>query len=318
MPTTTFVNNLVEEVLAYFDAHGINYDRSEITRPTDLAESYFYILAKTIVPIPRSVHYSRELSHKLHTLEQRYRAPIKTIVSHFRVGHDVSEFLSKRAIDATSRDGLLSDFGIHHFHLNTKADPGDRWVQRSDYLLFAFVQHSDVYLLDVRRHPNDRDPMDFGWCDTDMLNILDSNWPDALTPYIIRGVNATTLTKEQKKELRRKNVNTVAQIGTKAISPPGGGQLANGRNASCKMLAMRLLHQIEEIEQILANRWDECKASLEFAGLIVDENIELRLVRVGGTGLPNTSLGSLTGDLAWSGFGIAESTSGTFIDWRFD
>lgn len=318
MPRTDFVSDLVDEIERYFEEHHVQYKQDASKGPVELLERYFYTAFKMITPCPRRVHYSAELETTLGTLDKGYVTPIETIRSRFERGTDLSEFLNEGTSDAKFNDGLLSDFGVHHFHLGTKAHPKARKVRRTRDLLFVHVQHFDACFLDVRKHPNNRDPGDFGWCDTDLLNIIDSNWPEVLEPYIIPGVKGNRLTGEQRKELRRKNVNVVWQVGGKAIAPPGGGLLADGSNAMCKWQAMKLLFQIREIEQIIKNHWDDCNVSLQGAGMDISDTAELRLVRIGGTNIAKTSLDSLTGDLSWSGWGIAEATSGTLIDWSFN
>ena len=188
---------------------------------------------------------------------------------------------------------------------------------RTDVLLFVHVRPCDAYFLDVRKHPNRRDPADFGWSDVDILNIIDSNWPEVLKPYIVPGVEASRLTDEQRKELRRKNANVVTQVGDKTIAPPGGGHLADGANLACKFQAMRLLAQIEHAEQVIESCWDDCRRGLQRAGVDADA-ARLQLVRIADTNLPNTGLGSLAGELSRSGWAIADTASGTLIDWSFE
>ena len=236
MRRTDFVSDLVQEIERYFDEHGIRYTRSEPTSPVALLERYFYSVVKMIDTRPRRVHCSAEFETTLRTLNRQYVTPIETIRSRLESGSDLSEFLNKGASDARLDDGLLSDFGVHHFHLGAKSNPRSQRVERTDDLLFVHVQHCDAYFLDVRKHPNRGDPADFGWSDVDLLNIIDSNWPEVLKPYIVPGVEGSTLTDEQRKELRRKNVNAVAQVGDKTIAPPGGGLLASG-NAWDEVLA---------------------------------------------------------------------------------
>ena len=301
-----------------FDEQGIRHTRTGTSNPVDLLERYFYSFVKMIVPRPRRVHCSAEFHATLGTLDGRYATPIEAIRSRFEAGGDLAEFLSKKASDAHFKDGLLSDFGVHHFHLGAKSDPSGQHVQRTDDLLFVFVQPSDAYFLDVRNHPNSGDPADFGWIDIDFLNIIDSNWPEALEPYIVHGVEGSTLTDEQRRELRRKNANVVTQVGGKAIAPPGGGLLANRSNLKCKFQAMKLLAQLGQIEQIIENYWDDCTVELRRAGVEVSNSAELRLVRVADTNLPHSELRRLTGDLSWSGWAIAEVTRGTLIDWSFE
>lgn len=316
MHRTDFVSDLVDEIKRYFDEHGIRYTRSEPLSPVELLERYFYSVVKMIDTRPRRVHCSAEFETTLETLDRRYVAPIETIRGRFESGGDLSEFLSKRASDAGFNDGLLSDFGVHHFHLGARPNPSSRRVERTEVLLFVHVQPCDAYLLDVRKHPNRRGSADFGWSDVDILNIMDSNWPEVLKQYIVPGVEGSTLTDEQRKELRRKNVNVVTQVGDKTIAPPGGGQLANGANLACRFQAMRLLSQIEHVEQVIENCWDDCRLGLQRAGIDADA-AKLQLVRVADTNLPNIGLGSLAGELGWSGWAIADATSGTLIDWSF-
>ena len=54
-------------------------------------------------------------------------------------GGNVTRFLSKSVDNLTSRDKLLWDFGMHHFHLNRVLEPSGNFVERSDYLLFAII-----------------------------------------------------------------------------------------------------------------------------------------------------------------------------------
>ena len=317
MRRTDFVSDLVDEIERYFCEHGIRYTRSEPASPVDLLERYLYSVVKMIDALPRRVHCSAEFETTLETLGRQYVTPIETIRGRLESGGDLSEFLSKRASDAKFNDGLLSDFGVHHFHLGARPHPRSRRVERTDVLLFVHVQLCDAYFLDVRKHPNRRDSADFGWSDVDILNIIDSNWPEVLKPYIVPGVDGSSLTDEQRKELRRKNVNVVTQVGDKTIAPPGGGLLANGANLACKVQAMKLLSQIEHVEQVIENCWDDCRLGLQRAGIDADA-ARLQLVRVADTNLPNTGLGSLAGELSWSGWAIADATSGTLIDWSFD
>lgn len=279
---------------------------------------YLYCLDKMIDPRPRRTHFSSELRSKLGSLDGRYRTAIEAIRSRVEAGGDLSEFLSRRAADAGFTDGLLSDFGVHHFHLGDSPALGERHVERTDDLLFVFVQPHDAFFLDVRKHPNDGDPSDFGWSDVDFLNVIDSNWPEALKPYVVHGVEASTVTDEQRRVLRRKNANVVTQVGDKVIAPPGGGLMADGSNLRCKFLAMRLLDEVRHVEQLLGDLWDDRKAELQRAGLEVADSTDLRLVRVADTNLTPSQIESLKGCLSRSGWVIAHTATGTPIDWSFD
>ena len=90
-------------------------------------------------------------------------------------------------------------------HLNKSG-----FVERSDYLLFAIVSDADTFFVDIRPH---QDPEKLQWVRQDLLTIIHSNWPELINQYVLRGVGGSTVTDEQKKELRRKNVNLVSGAG---------------------------------------------------------------------------------------------------------
>ena len=126
MRRTDFVSDLVGEIKRYFDAHGIRCTRGEPSSPVELLARYLYSVVKMIDARPRRVHCSAEFDTTLKTLDRQYVTPIEAIRDRLESGGDLCGFLSKRASDASFDDGLLSDFGVHHFHLGAKPGPGSR------------------------------------------------------------------------------------------------------------------------------------------------------------------------------------------------
>ena len=176
-----------------------------------------------------------QLSRQADSEQQEKAAEAWDAVFHIcyllKEGENVNAFLSKNITRAASLDGLLWDFGMHHFHLSKEVEPSG-FVKRSDYLLFAIVTQDKVYCVDVQRHPQQGD---LGWVRQDLLRIVHSNWPELIKAKILRGVEGTALTDEQKQELRRKNINSVTQIGDIAIAPMGGGMTTAGTGVLCQM-----------------------------------------------------------------------------------
>ena len=80
-------------------------------------------------------------------------------------GGDLTPYLGKGIMDATSNDGLLWDYGMHHFHLSSGFERSG-FARRSPYLLVALVADEDVFLVDVRNH---RDPESLQWVRQDLL-----------------------------------------------------------------------------------------------------------------------------------------------------
>ena len=293
-----------------------------------LAARYLEMLNRRVIPSRRRVHFSEEIHDSLGALrrkadmeQQKRSADAWGAVFFIRYllteGLNVNGFLSKRINFATgrrSRDGLLWDFGMHHFHLGQKFD-ADGFVKRNnrpDYLLFAILTEENAYFVDVKPHPNHHD---LGWVRQDLLNIVHSNWPELIEPHILRGVKGTLLTDEEKAELRRKNCNLAPEIGRKAVAPLGGGTMADGSSAACRWQAQRLLYEMERHQDYFDTQPSDLRSALEDKGMTIDGEMEFDLVLLDDLGPPDELIGSLTEDqclskgLGQMGLAVVERTT---------
>ena len=315
-----FQRDLVDIVKGHFSQQGISYSGSGDA--DDLAARYFEILLRRIAPVLRCVHFSDELHTSLGNLartsgaKQRKKAlEAWNAVFHIRYimgsGGDLTPYQGKGIMDATSKDGLLWDYGMHHFHLGSGFERSG-FARRSDYLLFAIVADEDAFLVDVRSH---RDPEGLQWVRQDLLKIVHRNWPEITNERILRGIQWESLTDEQKKELRRKNVNTVADMGDYAITPLGWGTMADGSSAMCKMRGYRLLHELKWHEEVLSHPTEEIRAHLEGIG-VAPRQEDFRLVLLNSVdATPDLADHLQQGDhqsrgLYAAGFAIVEASNG--------
>ncbi len=300
-----FESDLAHIIKQQFDKHNIFYEDNLDVR--SLAARYFEMLNRRITPLPRRVYFSEEIHESLGELtrekvaKQREKAASAWeavfLIRHLLTeGENVNCFLSKGIDSATgerSLDGLLWDFGMHHFHLS-KEVKGSGFVKRSDYLLFAIVAQEDAYFVDVRLHPPRRG--DIGWVRQDLLRIMHSNWPELVEPNILRGVKGTELTDEEKQELRRKNVNCAVQMGDNAIAPIGGGMVADGSSLLCRWWALKLLHEIKQHQSFFDNHPAELRSGLEAKGMELGGRMEFKLVLADSLNLSAEEITSLTAD----------------------
>ena len=241
-----FESDLAHIIKREFDEHNIFYEENLDIR--SLAARYFEMLNRRIARIPRTVRFSAEIHNSLGKLRRQADTERKValadaweavfLIRHLLVeGENVNAFLSKNILYTTNEDmkkdrlrrkkgcksidGLLWDFGMHHFHLSKEVEQSG-FIKRSAYLLFALVTQEVVYFVDVRRHD---DPL--AWVRQDLLRIVHSNWPELVEANVLRGVKGTVLTDEEKQELRRKNTNNVAQFGENAFASLGGGMMSD-------------------------------------------------------------------------------------------
>ena len=316
----SFKSDLARIIKHQFDKVGVHYDNN--IDVCSLAARYLEMLNRRVVPIPRRVHFSKEIHDSLGALrrkadtEQREEAEeawtalflIRYLISE---GKNVNGFLTKRIDSATgkrSRDGLLWDFGMHHFHLHKKVEASG-FVKRSAYLLFAVIMQGHAYFVDVRSH---RDPQNRGWVRQDLLRIIDLNWPPLIESNILRGVNGDVFTDEEKQELRRKNINHVTEIGGNAIAPIGGGTAAGGSSALCRWWALKLMHEVDLHQLYFDSQPQELRSGLEAKGSVITGEMEFELVLLDGLKPSDELMDSLreeqsmSRDLCQMGFAVLE------------
>ena len=306
-----------------FDKSGVGYDKGLQVR--DLAASYFEMLNRRVDPRLRRVHFSKELSESLGRLkretdpnQKRKAADAWSAVFRIRSlmvrGKNVNAFLHKGIESATgkrSRDGMLWDFGMHHFHLSTESDSSG-FVKRSDYLLFVVLTEEDAYFVDLRRHPTAND---FGWSRLELLEIVHSNWPELTEPRKLRGVTGDVWTDQERAALRKKNANLVTDLDGHAVAPLGGGLTAAGSSIRCRVLADQLMREIECHQEFLDTPPPELRPALQNSGMATDGKMEFDLVLLGELGLSKEDLDALGDEHCFSkglcelGFAVVERTT---------
>ena len=266
-----------------FDKNGISYDPSMPVQC--LTARYFEMSMRRIQPVPRRVHFSDQIHTSLGELSRRGKSEslardawgmVFGLRQHLVDGVNVNAFLSKNIRNAEGWDGLLWNYGMHHFHLGRERGK-DGFVKRSKHLLFAIVAEMDAYFVDVRPHP----PKDgIGWVSQELLRIVHSEWPELIEKSILHGVSGDELTDEEMHELRRKNVNYAMNIDGKAIARLLGGMAGDGSSGLCTFLASWLMHELRRHEEILRNEEirQEVAQDLQAKGFDVEPTLEFELV----------------------------------------
>ena len=319
---TDFLADLADIVRGCFRQEGIEYCGSG--DPGEMAALYCETRIRRIMPRPREVHFSDEIHSSLGGLARETDADKRdealeawrTVFALRQLlvsGENVTQLLSKRVARATTKDGMLWDFGMHHFHLRRRLDDSGRFVERSDYLLFAIIADDAAYFVDIRKH---HDPEGLGWVRQDLLRIVHSNWPALVESHELRGVTGDRLTDQKKQLLRKRNLNHVSEFGGKAIGPIGWGVMANGSSAWCRVWSDKLIHEIKQHERYFGGQPKELRRALVATGAELAGRMEFHLVPIDSLS-PSTELWEalradrcLSKDLCEMGFVIVEATTG--------
>ena len=288
----------------------------------DLVARYLEMLNRRIVPKHRTVYLSQEFQDTLGSLTRKHAKrgsedAIEAWRTAFHLRHlltrgkNVTGFLTKNVRRVSSRDGLLWDFGMHHFHLSRRVDK-EGFVERSGYLLFAIITGEGAYFVDIRPHP---EAGGLGWSRQDLLDIVHSNWPELLESHVIRGVEGDILTNREVRNLRATNCNYVVRVRGRAVSTLGEGMTADGSSAVCQVLGMELLHQVTSHQSYFDGQPAELRFALKAMGVDVAAGVECKLVLLDALEPTKEVVSALhhsrcmSRDLARMGFAVVESTT---------
>ena len=168
-------------------------------------------------------------------------------------------------------DGLLAEWGVHHFHLGTCPDKkSPNYIQRSGPLLFAFVTDNCFYAINVYSH--------FDFTNNDVIERIHENWPELIEKYRCKGVTAEPLKPDERKSLRAKNGNVFTSVPDGTVySPISGGVTASGINAEAIKMAdywlIKMAYYQKEVEKML----DEILPVFIKHGYSYEQNIKATL-----------------------------------------
>ena len=186
----------------------------------DVPIRYFEALRRRIAPRPRILRTANDFicpagdTGGWQTFQQKVRA-----------GGDLNPHLSTRHASLLNNDGLLAEWGVHHFHLGVAPNPRNpTFVKRTGSLVYAMVTDDTFYAINVYTHR-----------DFEADSIIESihrNWPERVSRYRMKAVTGGQWPKELRRTLRGKNANVLVTVADGTVYMPiSGGVMASGVNA---------------------------------------------------------------------------------------
>lgn len=228
----------------------------------DLWYEYFNLRKKTITPRKRKVHFSKEFS-----CPSEHQQGLDMLLEKFKKGESVLPHLSKAALKPSIFDGLLYDWGIHHFHLGTSLDTKSEYVQRTGPILFARVDDFNVYCINVYSHGKKNTPP---WSKSEMIRILHRNWPETISQYrlpellSIRINDACPPTDDDYNAARNAHIYTFVEAEENAVyAPLGGGQASSGHSAEIAFYCDRIWNTLKKTELYIKEHIGSIVAEIE-------------------------------------------------------
>lgn len=236
---------------------------------------YMNLLRRRVEEAPRRVHKSTQLLANPRLAA--HGAAVSGIQAALEAGIDVNLFLSKKLLDAQYNDGLLNDWGIHHFHLGAPASGGALFAGRTGDLLFAMLTGDCAYFIDIFDHA--------AFEEVQLVEVLHSNWPALIAPYKFKGTIRMkwSATGEDLKQLRKAGITTFTTLSDGSVyGPMGGGIALSAVNARAAAEATELVQLVRRVERGIRRNASAIRDALTTATGQTLPSFDLRLIDLGG------------------------------------
>lgn len=224
------------------------------TRFRSVGELYFNALRRLIPPRVRNVVWSGEL--KARELGEAHFEAIERISAASNRGENLGPFLSKSLLDPSFNDGLLNDWGIHHFHLGDPAPEGE-FVARTRELLFVYVSETTLYLIELLDHQ--------AFSCNELFEVLHGNWPDLIRPFRMEGFEfSSSVSPSERAMLRKAGFELFTQTSDGTVyAGPGGGQMFSGLSFEARRMADAACRRANAIQRFLEQQSQFLSAEIE-------------------------------------------------------
>ena len=239
----------VENEVQRLIADGFKFSSKE--KDVSHIAEFYNLIERIPVPRPRKIHKSKtffcpkELQNNLEVLENKILK-----------GEAITNYLSKKIIDAHFSDSMLYDFCITHLHLGKEGNSRDEpFVERTGKILYCFLTDDNAYFLTIDDHGK--------WSDIKLIEILKDNFPELLENHKIEGLElGREITNEERKNLHKHNIIPMLQIDKEMFSPIGGGVTMNGLSLRGMLNAINQLKLIYYLENKVLSFYEENKESI--------------------------------------------------------
>jgi len=233
----------------------------------DVAIYYFESFRRRVAQRARDLRIADDF-HCPAQEEAGWRALQDKVVS----GKDLSPHLSKGHRSLFNADGLLAEWGVHHFHLGTEADPRNPdYVKRSGPLVFALVDDDTFYAINIYRHDTD-------WEQLSIVESLHRNWPDVMSKYQLRGIRGEELEKHERRTLRKNGGQAAVNTADGTVyGSIGGPATPTGVKSDSVRNADIWTHQIRSLQNGLQDQLSQLMPTLKQRGYAGEPEIEAEL-----------------------------------------
>jgi len=191
-------------------------------------------------------------------------------------GDDLHPHLSGAHRSLFNHDGLLNDWGIHHFHLGIKPQVKNQsLVERTGPVVIGYVTDEIFYAIGIYdHHPAP-------WSKPELVEILHRNWPEVISQFKVNGFTGDSLSEYQRGHLRKKNCAIFVEVSDGTVYMPMGGFMSGvGTDMQAQCQADIWHTEIEALQKDCENQVKVFVEALHELGHTVDGELIGRLILV--------------------------------------
>ena len=203
---------------------------------------------------------------------QELQAGRNVLQAKVRKGQDINSHLSKGHASIKCLDGLLAEWGVHHFHLGTDPDPRNKnYIGRTGPLLYAVITDDSFLAINVYDHRC--------FNDISILESVHRNWPELVRRYRVNGVIGGEWTAADRGMLRANSANILTSVSDGTVYMPiTGGVNASGMNAEALKTSDYWHIWIRELQREFETELDSFLPLLRERGYAGEIDIDAQLI----------------------------------------
>lgn len=199
---------------------------------------------------PRSVYKASSLK-----CPNGYKVKLRFLEDCIRMGVNLNPFLSKLVKVLKAEDMMLYDWNMYHFHISNQMEKRSGFMERSDYLLIAYVTSEAVYFIDIVPHSEENKA--HLWANKKYLQIIKENWPELIENYQLKDIRLSESVDEAAiYQLRGAGVTTFTELEDGTVYALIGGGYATDRSSTrAVMQADRLRRLTGDVEYVVTEQF---------------------------------------------------------------
>lgn len=227
---------------------------------------------------PREVHRAQpfHFPSESEISEQELRSRIDTVAKKAEKGRDLNPHLSRKLSDISYNDGILNDWGIHHFHLGDKVE-SDGFIERTGELLYARVTDGHFYMIGVYGHDS--------FSDKDLIRVEHNNWPEVIEKFRLpEDIELLySYDDDQIQQTRDAGVQVAVELDDGTVyMHPGGGYASTGEGIDDVLVANSLKKVFSQLESQLEKDAQDLIKDANKSGFDIEPPMNLKL-KIDGT-----------------------------------